>query len=63
MWGDGTFQSRGRLVSLDNGRARAYCAAVGRAVRIFFLSPIIFLFPPPSLWGGWIDDLILRPFQ
>ena len=20
-------------------------------------------FPPSSVWGGWMDDLILRPFQ
>ena len=38
----------GRPISLDNGRARAYCAIS---------------FPPPSVWGGWMDDLILRPFQ
>ena len=31
-------------------------------VVVFFLSPIIFLFLLP-LWGGWIDDVILRPFQ
>ena len=22
-----------------------------------------FSFPLPSLWGGWIYDVILRPFQ
>ena len=23
----------------------------------------LFCFPPPSLWGGWMADVILRPFQ
>ena len=48
----------GRPVSLDNGRARAYCACsrCGWAVRIFFfLSPIIFLFLLPlSGVDGWM---------
>ena len=37
--------------------------AGGGSSDIFFLSPIIFSFPPFSVWGGWMDDLILRPFQ
>ena len=35
----------------------------GGAVRIFFFLSLIIFFPPPSVWGGWMDDLILRPFQ
>ena len=57
----------GRPISLDNGRARAYCACSRfgwGAVWIFSFSVAYhFSFPPPSVWGGWMDDLILRPFQ
>ena len=28
-----------------------------------FFSVAYHFFPPPSVWGGWMDDLILRPFQ
>ena len=30
---------------------------------IFFSVAYHFSFPPPSVWGGWMDDLILRPSQ
>ena len=29
----------------------------------FFSVAYHFSFPPPSVRGGWMDDLILRPFQ
>ena len=29
----------------------------------FFFVAYHFSFPPLSVWGGWMDDLILRPFQ
>ena len=49
----------GRPVSLDNGRARAYCACSrcgwGQFGYFFFLSPIIFLFLLPlSGVDGWM---------
>ena len=49
----------GRPVSLDNGRARAYCACsrcgVGAVQIFFFLSSIIFLFLLPlSGVDGWM---------
>ena len=56
----------GRPVSLDNGRARAYraCSRCGWGQFGFFFSVVYhFSFPPPSVCGGWMDDLILRPFQ
>ena len=37
--------------------------AGGGSSDIFFLSPIIFLFLLPLSGVGWMDDLILRPFQ
>ena len=37
--------------------------AGGGSSDIFFSVAYHFSFPPPSLWGGWMDDLILRPFQ
>ena len=56
----------GRPVSLDNGRAREYCVCSrcgwGQFGH-FFSVAYHFSFPPPSVWGGWMDDLILRPFQ
>ena len=64
LWGDGYLSVPGRPVSLDNGRARAYCACsrCGWGLFVFFLSPIIFL-SLLSLRDGWMDDVILRPFQ
>ena len=56
----------GRPVSLDNGRARAYCACSRcrwGQLGYFFSVAYHFSSPPPSVWGGWMDDLILRPFQ
>ena len=37
--------------------------AGGGSSDIFFSVAYHFSFPPPSVWGGWMDDLILRPFQ
>ena len=56
----------GRPVSLDNGRARAYCTCSRCGwgqFGYFFSVAYHFSFPPPSVWDGWMDDLILRPFQ
>ena len=62
MWGDGYLSVPGRPVSLDNGRARAYCACsrcgwglFGFFFVFFFVLFFVayhFSFPPPSLWGG-----------
>ena len=70
VWGDGYLSVPGRPVSLDNGSARAYCACsrCGWGLFIFFFFFVFFSvayqfsFPPPSLWGEWIDDVILHPF-
>ena len=47
----------GRPISLDNGRARAYCACSrygwGQFGYYFFVA-YHFSFPPPSVWGGWM---------
>ena len=50
----------GRPISLDNGRARAYCACsrCGRGKFGYFFSVARHF---SSL--GWMDALILRPFQ
>ena len=64
----------GRPVSLDNGRAIVWImvgqghtvlavGAGGGSSDIFFSAACHFSFPPPSVWVGWMDDLILRPFQ
>ena len=65
VWGDGTFQCRVTLlVWIVVGQGHTVLAVgAGGAVRIFFSIAYHFSFPPPSLWGGWMDDLILRPFQ
>ena len=65
MWGDGFLSVPGRPVSLDNGRARAYCACsrCEWGLFVFFSVAYHFSFPPPSSWDGWMDDVILRPFQ
>ena len=69
MWGDGYLSVPGRPVSLDNGRARAYCACsrCGWGLFVFFVLFFcrlsFFFYFSLSLWGGWIDDVILRPFQ
>ena len=52
----------GRPTNLAYGRTRA-CSVCGLEMFIyFFLSPIISLFFL-SLWDGWMDDVILCPFQ
>ena len=65
MCGDGYLSVPDRPVSLDNGRARAYCACsrCGWGLFVFFFCCLSFFFSSPSLWGGCIDDVILRPFQ
>ena len=53
----------GRPVSLDNGRARAYCACSRcgwGSSDIFFSVAYHFSFPPPSVWGGWMDDFSIE---
>ena len=47
----------GRPISLDNGRARAYCACSRCGwgqFGYFFAVAYHFSFPPPSVWGGWM---------
>ena len=53
----------GRPVSLDNGRARAYCACSRcgwGSSDIFFCRRSFFFFSPPSVWGGWMDDFLIE---
>ena len=59
VWGDGYLSVPGRPVSLDNGRARAYCACsrCGWGCSFFSIANH-FSFPPPSLWDGWMDNVI-----
>ena len=67
MRGDGTFQCRVILlvwIMVGQGHIVFAVGAGGGSSGIFFFYVAYrFSFPPPSLWGGWMDDLISRPFQ
>ena len=68
MSGDGTIQCQVVLlvwIMVGQGHTvLAVGAGGGSSAIFFFLSPIIFLFLLPlSGVDGWMDDLILRPFQ
>ena len=66
MWGDGTIQCQVvQLVWIMVGQGHTVLAvgAGGGSSDIFFSVAYHFSFPPPSVWGGWMDDLILRSFQ
>ena len=60
----GIFQCRVvLLIWIIVGQGRIVLAVgAGGGCCIFFLAPT-FLFPPPTLWDGWIDDVILRLFN
>ena len=49
-------------IILGQGRTVLTVGADG-AVRLFFLSRLPFLFPPPTTWDEWIYYVILRLFQ
>ena len=66
MWGDGTSQCQVVLlvwIMVGQGHTVLAVCAGGGSSDIFFSVAYHFSFPPPSVWGGWMDDLILRPFQ
>ena len=66
MWGDGTIQCQVVLlvwIMVGQGHTVLPVGAGGGCSDIFFSVVYHFSFPPPSVWGGWMDDLILRPFQ
>ena len=55
-----------RLINFDKCSERAYCACSRfwwNLFGYFFLAPTVSLFPPPTLWDGWMNDVILRLFQ
>ena len=66
MWGDGTIQCQVVLlvwIMVGQGHTVLAVGAGGGSSDIFFSVAYHFSFPPTSVWGGWMDDLILRPFQ
>ena len=66
MWGDGTIQCQVVLlvwIMVGQGHTVLAVGAGGGSSDIFFSVAYHFSFPPPSVWTGWMDDLILRPFQ
>ena len=66
MWGDGTIQCQVVLlvwITVGQGHTVLAVGAGGGSSDIFFSVAYQFSFPPPSVWGGWMDDLILRSFQ
>ena len=66
MWGDGTIQCQVVLlvwIMVGQGHTVLAVGVGWGQFRYFFSVVYHFSFPPPSVWGGWMDDLILRPFQ
>ena len=66
MWGDGTIQCYVVLlvwIMVGQGHTVLAVGAGGGSSEIFFSVAYLFSFPSPSVWGGWMDGLILRPFQ
>ena len=64
--GDGYLFMRGRSTNLDNGRARAYCACSRCGWELFgyiFSLAYHFSFLSPSLWNGWMGNLLLKSFS
>ena len=61
----GIFQCRVvLLISIIVGQGRTVLAVgAGGGCRIFFFRAYHLSVPPPTLWDGWIDDVILRLCQ